>query len=468
MFIKIWQLVTMELFESFQDPNKMRGLLQDHLPEFSNGNLTISSCEIDYLLLKKSFKEDFQHKSSLGVGYILNVTEPSTQRHGQLKLYGKAYLGGRSERIFNNLPPVSLATPLFGEPLVHLPDLGMIIWAFPNDPKLLHLPSLLDLKKVQEYLPFSNFFVSDLRSSKNLKVLSATVVRYKPELRCTIRYDLEWETRPTPKPFAIYAKTFSDEQSKAIYERAEYFEEQSLNGSGKFIVAKPLGLHEGMNTVWQDAVSGRSLLESINQTNFHDLLTAVAQGLAHFHKSHLAISRKMSHQDRLAEARKRLAKIYQALPDRQDSLQSFLVRLEEWATDFPPSPKTLIHGDFHMEQLLISDGKIVLFDFDDLALGDPLQDVADFIAQLHFYEYDPEFIKHMSIAFWRSYADHVDWDVSPDRLDWHMRIQFIRKACREFLQQQPRTTNRMEHFLTLAREGAFGEIHCSDELSLAN
>ena len=456
----------MELFESYQDPKKMRGLLQDHLPEFSNGNLMITYCEIDYLLLKKSFKADFQHKASLGVGYVLNVTEPSTQKHGQLKLYGKAYLGGRSEKIFNNLPQVPLSPPPFGKPLVHLPDLDMIIWAFPNDPQLEHLPELMDLKKVQTYLSDQNGWGLDFHSDKQVRVLSATMVRYKPELRCTIRYELEWDTPLTPKPFAIYAKTFSNEHCQVIYERAKYFAQQSVNGSGEFLVAKPLGLQETMNTIWQDAVSGRSLLEIINQSNYHDLLTAVAKGLAQFHKSHLSISRTMSHKDRLAEARKRLAKIYQSFPERQDSLKSFLAELEERTTEFSSSPETVIHGDFHIEQLLLSDGKLVLFDFDDLALGDPLQDVADFMAQLHFYEYEASFANHMSMDFWHAYADHVAWDVSPERLDWHMRIQFIRKACREFLQQQPHTTNRMEHFLTLAREGIFGETYWSGKLSL--
>lgn len=455
-------MTTMEPFESFQDPNKMRGLLQDHLPEFSSGNLLISSCEIDYLLLKKSFKEDFQHKAVLGVGCELQVTDRFTQRHGRLKLYGKAYLGGRSEKIFKSLPPVPLSPPSFGEPLVHLPDLDMIIWAFPNDPELRHLPKLLDLKAAQEHIPYQACLGQELCSSENLKVLSATMVRYKPELRCTIRYDLEGETRNTPKVFSIFAKTFADDQSATIYQRAEYFWEQSLNNSGEFFVAKPLGLSEGINTVWQTAVSGRPLIEIINQANFQEILNSVAKGLALFHKSTLAINTKSRLDDRLEEVRKRLAKIYQTFPECRDSLQSLLVTLETWATEFSPFQETLIHGDFHLEQLHMADGQIVLFDFDDLALGDPLQDVADFMAQLHFYTFDPDLVKHMAVSFVQSYTEYVDWEVPRERLDWHMRIQYIRKACREFLQQQPSSANRMEYFLTLAREGIFGETKCSD------
>lgn len=455
-------MTTMDPFEIFQDPDKMRGLLQDHLPGFSSGSLIISSCAIDYLLFKRSYKEGFQHKAALGVGYVLHVTNRFTQRHGQLKLYGKAHLGGRSERIFKKLPPVPLSPPSFGEPLVHLPDLDMIIWAFPNDPQLWHLPELMDLKKAQEHFPYQACLGQEFYSSDNIRVLSATIVRYKPELRCTIRYDLESETRNNPQPFSIFAKTFADDQSTTIYQRAEYFWEQSLNNSGEFSVAKPLGLSEGISTVWQTAVSGRPLIEIINQANFQDILNLVAKGLALFHKSSLAINTKSRLDDRLEEARKRLAKIYQTFPECRDSLQSLLVTLEIWATEFPPFQETLIHGDFHLEQLHLADRKIVLFDFDDLALGDPLQDIADFMAQLHFYTFDPDLVKHMAVSFVQSYTEYVEWEVPTERLDWHMRIQFIRKACREFLQQQPSSANRMEYFFTLAREGIFGETKCSN------
>ena len=44
----------------------------------------------------------------------------------------------------------------------------------------------------------------------------------------------------------------------------------------------------------------------------------------------------------------------------------------------------LIHGDFHIQQLLLLDDKrIALFDFDELAIANPLLDVANFCADLY-------------------------------------------------------------------------------------
>ncbi|MDH5773748.1 MAG: aminoglycoside phosphotransferase family protein [Nitrospirota bacterium] len=457
----------MEPFQFIRDPYRMKEVLQSRLPDFSNGNLLISSCEIEHLLFKKSFKEGFQRKASLGVGYILEVFEPSTQKQGQLKLYGKAYLDGRSQKIFDSLPARVLTPPLFGEPLVHLPEWDLILWAFPNDPQLWHLPSLVDRQHVQDLLPFQQDSGIDTFSSHTLSVLGVHVVRYKPELRCTLRYDLLVHTPSSSRPITIYAKAFPDGQCEGIYERTQFFAEQALKHPDGFFVPKPLGLNSAINTIWQPSVPGRSLLEVLNPTTFHNLMTLVGKGLARFHMSPLSMPRKMSVPNQLQEARKRLGKIYRHCPERQDSLETCLATLEERAACFPSIRETVIHGDFHAEQLLVSEDRIALFDFDDLAFGDPLQDVADFMAQLHFYDYTPDCIQDMSMAFCRAYANHVSWEVSPERLDWHMRIHFMRKACREFLQPPSPDLQRMEYFLTLACEGSLREIHCSTTFSLA-
>ena len=362
-------------------------------------------------------------------------------------------MGGHSKKVFKKLPPTPLTSPAFGKPLVHLPNLDMIIWAFPNDPKLHHLPKLLDMQTVQNTLPLSMERKSTLDWLHQIGDIRSNLVRYKPESRCTIRYDLREKTHSTSSAHAIYAKTFADECSTSVFQGNEYFWEQSLADSRGFTVAKPLGLTKEINTVWQDGIYGYSLRKMINRTNFHDLLTIVGKNLAVFHKSRLMMKRIMSHKDRVIEARKQSAKIYQAFPERKKSLCSFLLELEEQITDFSSAPTSVIHGDFHLEQLMLSNHRIVLCDFDDLAQGDPLQDVADFLAQLYFYGYTPDFIALMTRSFCLAYGCHVEWEISQERVRWHMQIQFIRKACRELLQLQPGWNRRMEHFLMLAQQG---------------
>ncbi len=452
----------MTRFQSFQDAQTMRGLFQDHLPGFSDGRLRIASCKIDYLLMKQSFKEGFQHKTFLGIGYLLQISDMSAHRQQPLKLYGRAYMGGHSKKVFTKLPPTPLTSPAFGKPLVHLPNLDMIIWAFPNDPKLHHLPKLLDIQTVENTLPLPMERKSALDWSQKNRGIRPNLVRYKPESRCTIRYDLRENPRSTSPAHAIYAKTFANECGTSVFHRNEYFWSQSLANSRGFTVAKPLGLTKEINTVWQDGIYGYPLRRMINRTNFHDLLTIVGKNLAVFHKSRLMMERTVSHKDRVIEARKQSAKIYQVFPEHKKSLCSFLLELEEQVTDFSSAPTSVIHGDFHLEQLMLSKHRIVLCDFDDVAQGDPLQDVADFLAQLYFYDYAVDFIAPMTRSFCLAYARHVDWEMSPDRVRWHMQIQLIRKACRELLQLQPGWNRRMEHYLTLARQGdiATESLHC--------
>ena len=51
-----------------------------------------------------------------------------------------------------------------------------------------------------------------------------------------------------------------------------------------------------------------------------------------------------------------------------------------------PSPLRLIHRDFHGNNVLVADGRLVLLDFEDCAMGEPADDVGSNWAQLTWHE----------------------------------------------------------------------------------
>ena len=96
-----------------------------------------------------------------------------------------------------------------------------------------------------------------------------------------------------------------------------------------------------------------------------------------------------------------------------------------------------MYWDFHVNQLLAQDGKVAFFDFDELAEGDPLQDLANFIVDLHFRDMSPFLVQRMAKSLYESYRSHVKWEVPIGRVRWHATIQFINKAYRSYIQQWP-------------------------------
>ena len=135
-------------FETFIDVKRMKSFFQERLPEFSKRKQIITDCRV-------------------------------------------------------------LFTPDFGDALVHLPDLEMIVWAFPNDPKISQLPMVTNPEKVKPYLPFDGL-PDKIQNPSDLSKVEREIVRYKPEERCTTSFQLHYGSVIKPEEIVIFGKYFKD------------------------------------------------------------------------------------------------------------------------------------------------------------------------------------------------------------------------------------------------------------------
>jgi aminoglycoside phosphotransferase (APT) family kinase protein len=111
-----------------------------------------------------------------------------------------------------------------------------------------------------------------------------------------------------------------------------------------------------------------------------------------------------------------------------------------------------MYWDFHVDQLLAQDGKVAFFDFDELAIGDPLQDIANFIVDLQFRDVNPILARRMAKSLYDAYRSQVQWEVSIDRVRWHARVQFINKAYRVYVQQSSHVKETVKEIIHLAAQ----------------
>lgn len=110
-------------------------------------------------------------------------------------------------------------------------------------------------------------------------------------------------------------------------------------------------------------------------------------------------------------------------------------------------PTCIIHGDFHIGQLLADHTSVTFFDLDECMHGDPLQDVANFLVDLQFLNFPPDLRQQMSQSFVKAYMSLVPWEVSPQALDWHQAIQFTNKVYRSFVQRKPSFEDDFDRFI---------------------
>lgn len=417
--------------DHYTDRGVMIALLQSHLPGYGDGRLRIDALEVHAVRRNTSCE---RNPCPLTLCYALQVREPATGRAGEQRLYAQVFRTPSAADAFTSEHRMQLTPPAFGEPLVHLPSLNLLLWALPNDPDLPQLPQLLDPVRAAQRMP------GDAGGRWQVELL-----RYTPQRRATLRYTQD--AGPTHAARTLYAKTFFDARAPAIHERFNHFWQLSQQCADTPLVAEPLGVDLATNTVWQAPATGVPLPMHLSKPDSARLMASVANALAMLHAaplkpSPIATVRSVAHW--LGEARRREVKIGRAAPVLAERVARVANAIETHAAHPATRALSLIHGDWHPDQCWVHDGRIVLFDFDEFTLGDPMEDIAAFVTKL-----PPG---HAGSALADTLIEHYA-AAAPGRFDasalaWHLTVQSLLQTSRAFVYQQPGWADELERRLT--------------------
>lgn len=403
----------------YTDGAAMRALLQSQLPGFAEGRL-----RIDALAVRSVRRNTSQQRNPrpMTLSYELSVSEPAGGRSGTQLLYAEVYRNGGAAAMFARHERGPLTAPAFGEPLVHLPALHLLLWALPNDPGLPQLTTLLDPVLAAQVLPGA------AGAQPRVELL-----RYEPQQRATLRYR---QAAADGCERTVYAKTFCDERAAAIDLRFKHFWQRAQEDGAAPLVAQPLGHDAATRTVWQAPALGVPLRLWLDHPDAPQLTARVACALACLHDAPLAATvtaapRSAAHW--LAEVQRRSRKVSRADTALAPRAERVANAIEGRAGAQRLRPLTLIHGDFHPEQVWLQNGRVLLFDFDEFTLGDPMEDVAEFVVKLEQEGASPA----LTLAFIDGYAAAAPARFDRASLAWHLAIQSLLQVSRAFIYQQP-------------------------------
>ncbi len=322
----------------------------------------------------------------------------------------------------------------------------------PHDPRLPQLRDLVDGGRVVRDLPYESLPFSGSEAIRDIKI---EVVRYRPEQRCILRYDIGFG--PDGDRLVLFAKVFSDGTGEHVFARMQhcYAAARALGVR----VARPLGYRAAVRSVWQEELSGIPVAETLGAAGtYREPLMTIGHCLASLHGAGLPMTQRVSREARLTDARKKAHKLAQVFPQLAGSLAGHIERAQSELTDLPLVHETVIHGDMHFDQFrLANDGVLALFDFDEWSRGDPAQDLADLIVDArigefgrHKAEVDRARLPDMIRVLLDSYRQRAAWTVGDAAIAWHTRLQLITKAYRSCIQQEPRWQERAPELVALA------------------
>lgn len=436
-------------------PAVMRGVWSRYLPALFDIKEEITDCQIAYSRCRSFLKPASWHKSFINICYRLEVAG----RDQPVILFGRSHLDGSSKKSYEQAQAVA-ASPTSAKEIRLLPEMDMVIWRFPEDPGLPQLPQLLDAQRASRFLPLQQL---DNIKPEQVNHVDIQVVRYRPEQRCILRYDITHGEENAHT--VLYAKVFNDGKGEQIFSRIKHCYDMGTSLGAR--VARPLHYNASMRTVWQEALTGTPPAEYLANGNYREIMHMTGACLANLHAAKLSMNKTVSREGRLADAIKKSRKLVLTFPELSEILDRIAGHLKDQLPQLPAALETVIHGDMHFGQILIlPDGKLALFDFDEWSLGDPAQDLADLIvdSQVSHHEHDRAEVpvmqrQDMIKRLLESYRLQGGKATSA-AIDWHARIQFINKAYRAAIQQEPAWQRKVPELITLARQGiAFDAAH---------
>lgn len=328
----------------------------------------------------------------------------------------------------------------FWKPANVWPEMDMVLYTFPYDRKLPYLGQLLEPAWIKQQIA-ANRAGLGLPDGATCQQVAVDKVKYMPGKRCVLRYTMELSASTTTAPAPVfYSKTYDDVQGWHVYRALQKICASPACHDGRLNVPAPIAYLDAAHTVWQQAWEGEDFNIMMQRTGWTNLpRTAfpqqIATMLAALHQiviDGVQLRRGPSRQAVFLNACNDASDIAPFLPRRREELDRVVKTLESTATGMDAEiPQTTIHGSFKLAQLLCRDGELALIDFDSIACGDPLYDVAELAASLAFLKVSdavPAAPVDESIELYlTSYQQQVPWACDRRRLAWYVTAFLLGK-----------------------------------------
>jgi ABC-type multidrug transport system fused ATPase/permease subunit len=282
----------------------------------------------------------------------------------------------------------------FARPALLVPELLLVLHAFPLDPELPGLLVATDAAALVEMLgPVLTSSVPGLL----LQGCSTEVVRYGRG-RCVLRYELAWQLQHSRRSLkqVMYGKAYSDGRGRLVGPAVTALR-RPLDGPGSslpFSVPRFQAYLPDLRLALLEGVPGSPLLPALIRGRAGDAgapsvtgltaeaaVAACARIAAALHGTAIPVGATRTLPEEIEGARAAVDSLAPMAPALAASLRGHLRACGDPALD-PPGPLGVAHGNFGPARVLFDGPTTSLVGFDTVCLAEPALDLGQFTAHL--------------------------------------------------------------------------------------
>jgi hypothetical protein len=336
--------------------------------------------------------------------------------------FAKIYPEPKPRSVFRRAQARRLVAPVAGPAVALVPELGMVVWAYPNDPNLPGLATLASPAAVGARIARAPQTFG-LPAEGELVDVRLAVGKYVPGQRCGYRYRVLWRTASGLVERRLYGKAYQEGASRAAWEVLAQLWASDACRRGALRIPQPYAHDAAEEIVWQEMLPGKPLSKDAGVGDLVHFAAPVAASLGAFHATSLGLGPGLGEQAELEELAASTAKIARAYPAHAARAEALAARLSAAVPGLEPVPQAPVHGSFKVSHIFAIDAGVAFIDFDGAGLGDPTYDVGRFLAHLAVAGLESEAeAAGVAAAFARfrdAYGTAVPWGWPEKRVRWY-------------------------------------------------
>lgn len=265
--------------------------------------------------------------------------------------------------------------------LAFLPEHGIVLRAFPHDRKLPALRLLGDSGRIARSLAALLECQPDM-GRRRLRECRVVPVSYFPEHACTVRVAAAIDGGASA-PWTVYAKTDAARRGAATFAAMNALWASRGHGEGGFRMARPLAWQADASLLWQEGLAGEVIERAVGASSLPARLAQrIGESVAALHATPLAGLQEIRLDDLRWNLRERSRVLGSVLPALEARLSGICEALARNAPEPMSAGRSTLHGDLHLNNLLVCGSDIGIVDFDDLRAGSAAIELGSFVAGL--------------------------------------------------------------------------------------
>ncbi len=374
----------------------------------------ITACTVAHVRLRPL-------KQRCVIGYRVTLASANDAPPVHLHFAARVYGPGMSQPAFDKAAGQLQAPAPSSAPLFRLPELDMVVWAFPNDCKLSGLRRLGGIDGLHATL--RQHLADDPATAAPAKAAATggigaprrdrvELVHYVPEHGCTLRLGE-----------SIYAKCHADGASPDAYATLQRLWNSDERRTGALRMPEPLLHLPEYGLICCRAAPGQTLLEHLMRSTIdEDRWQAAARAIAALHRTQRPPATALSLAS-ISERLTRVTAVARALaPASAAAVERLAVHILQQSSVVDFERPVTLHGDLHPQNILLDGSSATLIDFDALTAGPAVIDLGSFQAALIYQallDGDARHALHIALPrFAHAYRRVADTPVAAQALRW--------------------------------------------------